>query len=47
MKSEEKEKVGEEREENKEQKKKSYSAPKLTSFGVVEELTGPITVIES
>jgi hypothetical protein len=48
MKPEEKEKVEKGREKSKEQEKKPYSTPKLTSFGDTEELTGAITAdIES
>ena len=43
MKSEKPETVEGEREEVKEQPKKPYTTPRLTKFGDVEELTGPMT----
>jgi hypothetical protein len=43
MKPEEKEKVEEEREEVEKQKKKPYSAPELTKFAPIEEMTGSIS----
>jgi hypothetical protein len=41
MKPKDGEEFEEEREEDKEWEKKSYSAPELTKYGPVEEFTGP------